>query len=219
MNHTTATKVRNLTVLNVRALAGLPAELGIRTSTASAVIPGAPAAAMDLLGRARRALAEADRPYESLDAIIRKLSEAVTAGADTRHVSTIEVDSTAAVAQDVPNPAAETRCPRGVSGEQRRKFLSLTEAQRRVYRHHFDVSGRPAAICYQVATGQVDFSNPADPQPPAVEAAEPTCPHGRTFPHFMTAQATGGGTISLGLCAPTPADSPEPSVLPADARP
>ncbi|RLK58469.1 hypothetical protein [Actinokineospora cianjurensis] len=41
--------------------------------------------------------------------------------------------------------------PRGVSGKQRQLYLSLTDAQKVIYRHHFDVIGQPAGLCYVAA--------------------------------------------------------------------
>lgn len=52
--------------------------------------------------------------------------------------------------------ATEIKAPRGVSGKQRELFLSLSREQRESYRYHFDTCGRPAAICYKYATGQMD---------------------------------------------------------------
>lgn len=46
-----------------------------------------------------------------------------------------------------------TRVPRGIAGEQRVNYLSLTDSQRLVYRYHRDVCGRLAAHCYSLATG------------------------------------------------------------------
>lgn len=43
--------------------------------------------------------------------------------------------------------------PIGITGKQRENYLSLTTAQREIYRHHYDVCGRLAAHCYQIATG------------------------------------------------------------------
>lgn len=49
----------------------------------------------------------------------------------------------------------EIRPPRGVSGKQRELFLSLSQEERRTYRYHFDIAGRPAAMCYRYATGSL----------------------------------------------------------------
>lgn len=46
--------------------------------------------------------------------------------------------------------------PRGVSGVQRRNYLSLSDTQKAVYRHHFDVVGQPAAICFRLASEAVE---------------------------------------------------------------
>lgn len=48
----------------------------------------------------------------------------------------------------------QIKSPRGVSGKQRELFLGLTPEQQEVYRYHYDVCGRLAAHCYQIATGQ-----------------------------------------------------------------
>lgn len=81
--------------------------------------------------------------------------------ADTRqtHIAIYDYAATAAVMSKArpASPAdADTTCPAGVRGEQRRLFLSLTDEQRRVYRYHFDTCGRLAAHCYRIATGQME---------------------------------------------------------------
>jgi len=47
-----------------------------------------------------------------------------------------------------------TKAPRGVSGKQREKFLSLTEEQKQVYLYWFNTAGKLAAHCYKIATGE-----------------------------------------------------------------
>jgi hypothetical protein len=42
--------------------------------------------------------------------------------------------------------------PQGVRGAQREAYLALTDEQKRTYRYHWFVCGRPAAICHRVAT-------------------------------------------------------------------
>ena len=46
------------------------------------------------------------------------------------------------------------RCPRGVSGHQRALYLSLSAAQRREYRYNYDVCGRLAVHCYEIASAE-----------------------------------------------------------------
>lgn len=45
--------------------------------------------------------------------------------------------------------------PKGVSGVQREKFLSLTDQQKAVYLYHYKVMGQPAALCYRYAIGEL----------------------------------------------------------------
>ncbi len=45
--------------------------------------------------------------------------------------------------------------PKGVSGEQRERYLALTDEQKRIYRYSFYVRGRLAAHCYQDSLGGV----------------------------------------------------------------
>lgn len=58
--------------------------------------------------------------------------------------------------QESTQPSTEIKAPRGVSGAQRELFLRLNHEQREAYRYHFDVCGRPAALCFRYATGLDD---------------------------------------------------------------
>lgn len=56
-------------------------------------------------------------------------------------------------------PTNLDKAPRGVSGKQRELYLSLTTEQREVYRYQFDVCGRFAQVCYEIATGKREDPN------------------------------------------------------------
>lgn len=49
---------------------------------------------------------------------------------------------------------ASLNVPPGVTGHQRRMFLTLTDEQKRIYRHHWFLFGRLAAHCYDKAVAE-----------------------------------------------------------------
>jgi hypothetical protein len=59
--------------------------------------------------------------------------------------------------------AASLNVPPGVSGRQRELYLSLTDDQKRSYRRHWFLCGRPAAICHRYATEEW-AATPPDPR-------------------------------------------------------
>lgn len=64
------------------------------------------------------------------------------------------------VHETTPTKKSNTvKAPRGVSGRQRELFLSLTPDQREVYRKEFEENKRLAKHCYQIATGQLVYSD------------------------------------------------------------